>query len=62
MFNPAHAGRALILRSQLRYNDVHFIHQQRAREVVDCKSDDKFIAWKMKVCYFTAKLSVRSYQ
>jgi hypothetical protein len=25
IFNPAVAGRALILRSGLRYNDVHFI-------------------------------------
>jgi hypothetical protein len=29
-FNPAVAGRALILRSLLRYNDVHFIPRQLA--------------------------------
>jgi hypothetical protein len=30
IFNPAAAGRALILRSVLRYNDVHFIPRQLA--------------------------------
>jgi hypothetical protein len=30
LFNPAAAGRALILRSLLRYDDVHFIPRQLA--------------------------------
>ncbi len=34
-FHPAAAGRALILRNLLGYNDVHFMPRQRAREVVD---------------------------
>jgi hypothetical protein len=35
IFNPAVAGRALILPSLMRYNAVHFIPRQRSREVVD---------------------------